>query len=483
MELLGWLLAGVFLGGGLMLVTLRFSSLWGATRRQADVAGLLRKHFHPVDISGVTISDRQFPARVRADLQRAIDRVFGQGTLIHHFCGVRVDFSPEGVSLSGCMIPVEHSPVLSTPPEYEEVDIGEDEPIRVLKNGLWMLERDGTRFAVLFGPSSMYEDTPGVRIHIAVPNSPQGTKITSEFFRHLEDSILKAESYRGKILSLEQAGHSYSGKSAGIIVHRLKSVAREQVILPDQTLELLDRNIIQFVQQRHQLARFQQSTKKGLLFYGAPGTGKTHTIHYLATALQGHTTLLISAEQVALLAEYMTLARLLQPSMVVIEDVDLIARDRTSMAGPCEEALLNKLLNEMDGLKEDAAVLFVLTTNRPEQLEAALASRPGRIDQAIEFPLPDELGRRKLVMLYSQGVTLPEAVINETVRRTDGVSAAFIKELMRRTVQFHIERDGAGDVSPGDLDSALEEMLLRGGSLNLKLLGAESICTRSDDQG
>jgi SpoVK/Ycf46/Vps4 family AAA+-type ATPase len=53
--------------------------------------------------------------------------------------------------------------------------------------------------------------------------------------------------------------------------------------------------------------------------------------------------------------------------MVVIEDVDLIARERTHMHGPGEEVLLNKLLNEMDGLREDAEVLFILTTNRPDQ--------------------------------------------------------------------------------------------------------------------
>src|SRR6185295_957438 len=104
-------------------------------------------------------------------------------------------------------------------------------------------------------------------------------------------------------------------------------------------------------------------------------------------------------EQVALLGTYMNLARLLQPTMVVIEDVELIARDRDRM-GPCEESLLNRLLNEMDGLKEDADILFVLTTNRPEELEGAIANRPGRVDQAIEIPLPDEAGRRKLIQLY-----------------------------------------------------------------------------------
>ena len=71
--------------------------------------------------------------------------------------------------------------------------------------------------------------------------------------------------------------------------------------------------------------------------------------------------------------------------------------------------MLNALLNEMDGLKQDAEILFVLTTNRPEQLEGALAGRPGRIDQAIEVPLPDEIGRRKLVRLYGRDLPLGEA--------------------------------------------------------------------------
>src|SRR5207248_8225894 len=136
--------------------------------------------------------------------------------------------------------------------------------------------------------------------------------------------------------------------------------------------------------------------------YGPPGTGKTHTIRYLAASLPGHTTLLITADQVANIEHYMTLARLLSPSMLVIEDADLIARQREDMNGPCEEVLLNRLLNEMDGLTENAEIFFVLTTNRPEAIEVALRARPGRIDQAIEFPLPDADGRMKLARLYGR---------------------------------------------------------------------------------
>lgn len=142
------------------------------------------------------------------------------------------------------------------------------------------------------------------------------------------------------------------------------------------------------------------------------------------------------------------------------------------MESACEEVLLNKLLNHMDGLKEDADVLFILTTNRPEMLEPALAARPGRIDQAIEFPLPDDAGRRRLVRMYAAGVETPDDVAEEIVRRTKGVSAAFIKELMRRLYQFRLERSGAGRLSVEDVDAALDELLFRGGPLNRALLGA-----------
>jgi ATP-dependent 26S proteasome regulatory subunit len=169
--------------------------------------------------------------------------------------------------------------------------------------------------------------------------------------------------------------------------------------------------------------------------------------------------------------------------MIVIEDVDLIARERGHIQHPGQESLLNTLLNEMDGLREDADVLFILTTNRPDQLEPALASRPGRIDQAIEFPLPDADGRAKLVTLYSRGLDVSPAIMDLVVRRTEGASPAFIKEMMRRSAQFQIERDGGTTLEQASLDSAIEEMVFAGGALNLKLLGGSSAMLESPHTG
>jgi cell division protease FtsH len=441
-------------------------------QRQIRTSLLLAEHFGEIPTADLAITERQFPFRVRADLQRAVDEFVDSSINVAHFSGVKREHGYEGLSFSELLFPNPHYPALAVPAQYEEIDVGEDQPVRCLKNGLWLLERDGFKFAILFAAAKDHGRTVGMQFQVAAPHGENGDRSTQDVFKFLEEAVRRSQSYRGKILSLEKED-DYSGTSTGIQVHKLRTVAREQVILPSSTVELLDRNIIQFAQRRRQLAAFGLSTKKGVLLYGPPGTGKTHTIHYLAGA-KGHTTLLITAEQVGLLSEYMTLARLLQPSIVVIEDADLIARDRASMESACEEVLLNKLLNEMDGLRPETDVFFILTTNRPEALESALASRPGRIDQAIEFPLPDDEGRQKLVRLYGKGLSVPSDVEEMAVRRTEGVSASFIKELMRRSAQFQLERDGEGSLSTDDLDQALNELLFAGGALNCRLLGVQS---------
>ena len=423
-------------------------------------------HFAGIPQSALVTIVRQFPGHMRADVQVAIDGLFA--TPIRFF-GVHEEYRWETTTFAKLMRQGRNAPAIA-PPQYHEIDIGEEAAVKCLDNGLWLCREGELRYAVLLSLHREPEQESAIRIEIAVSTGSAGQDFAQRCFAGLEEAVRAARSYRGKILSLD-GEVNYRGRSRGMMVHRLPPIDRETVILPEQTLRLLDRNVLSFVGSRASLRRLGQSTRKGILLYGPPGTGKTHTIRYLATNLPGHTTLIITAEQVAFLGVYMNLARLLQPALVVIEDVDLIARDRNEMAGPCEESLLNKLLNEMDGLKEDADILFVLTTNRPEQLEAALAGRPGRIDQAIEVPLPDMIGRDKLVRLYGNGLPLDQDLVDEAVARTEGVSAAFIKELMRRIAQSALARDGAMSVVPTDIDEALDDMLFAGGQLNVKLLG------------
>jgi ATP-dependent Clp protease adapter protein ClpS len=421
--------------------------------------------WHFAGIPQLVTRKRQFPAHMRADVQTAIDRLFAAPL---HFFGIHEEYRHETLSFTRLMMQKRNPPAIA-PPLYRDVDIGEDRPMKCLENGLWLCQSDELRFAVLFCTYRDYDGEAALRIEIAVPTGAAGESLVQRIFGELEAAVSAARSYRGKVLSLE-GGDDYRGQSRGVTVHRLAPVDRDAVILPERTLQLLSRNVMDLVENRAALRRLGQSTRKGILLYGPPGTGKTHTIRYLAANLPGHTTLIITAEQVGLLGAYMNLARLLQPAMVVIEDVDLIARDRSDL-NSCEESLLNKLLNEMDGLKEDADILFVLTTNRPEQLEEALTGRPGRIDQAIEVPLPDQAGRRKLVQLYGQALPLDTSIIDEAVQLTEGASAAFIKELMRRVAQASIVRTGGASIVSSDLGGVLDDMLFTGSKLNVRLLG------------
>jgi cell division protease FtsH len=103
--------------------------------------------------------------------------------------------------------------------------------------------------------------------------------------------------------------------------------------------------------------------------------------------MHDRTVVLVIGREVGMRRRSCELARLLTPSMVVLEDVDLIAEERTEQS-PGQTTLLFELLNEMDGLPGDADVVVLLTSNRPELLEPALVSRPGRSTWRWRSPCP-----------------------------------------------------------------------------------------------
>ncbi|MET0858997.1 MAG: AAA family ATPase [Telluria sp.] len=433
----------------------------------------IAKHFAPLPPQELLATSRTYPLRQQADLQNAVDELLGERIIAENFVGIHQQYRHDELCFSK-LLERGHNALEAAPAQYEEVAIGNGETARCLKNGLWLPDDERGPYAVVLTQKNDFHGGGDLVIEVAAPPGQVGAELCTYIFDALEQRLSKGSCYRGRVLSLEQPYMS-SGHSARISVHTLEPVSRDDVILPESTLRAVERNILQFAEQRQALRDMGLSTQKGLLFHGAPGTGKTHCIRYLAGALKGHTTFLITAEGSGLLPEYMALARLLQPALVVIEDADLIARDRSERANACDEVMLNRLLNEMDGLRERADVFFILTTNRPETLEPALASRPGRIDQTIEFPLPDENHRRRLIELYAKTLPVPAKIMDELARRTDQASPAFIKELMRRIAQHHLETRSDDGVSRETAESALHEMLFSGGSLNTRLLGGAGV--------
>src|SRR5206468_7140405 len=141
------------------------------------------------------------------------------------------------------------------------------------------------------------------------------------------------------------------------------------------------------------------------------------------TQMPGRTVILTSGLAMGRMASIGPIARDLAPTTVVVEDVDLIAQER-GMPGMGTNPLLFELMNQMDGLADDADVLFILTTNRPDILEPALAARPGRVDLVLELPVPDADGRRRLLALYARGLDMEGVKLADYVEPTEGASPA-----------------------------------------------------------
>jgi ATP-dependent 26S proteasome regulatory subunit len=160
------------------------------------------------------------------------------------------------------------------------------------------------------------------------------------------------------------------------------------------------------------------------------------------------------------------MARRLAPSVVVVEDVDLIAEQRDMMEG---NPVLFELLNEMDGIGSEADVTFVLTTNRVDIVEEALTQRPGRVDLAVEVSKPDAECRERLLRLYASGTPLDLPSADTVVAATDGVTASFIKELVRRAVLRHAAEGGSLDGTV--LHDVLAELMAEQQALTRSILG------------
>jgi ATP-dependent 26S proteasome regulatory subunit len=188
--------------------------------------------------------------------------------------------------------------------------------------------------------------------------------------------------------------------------------------------------------------------------------------------MPGYTRLLLSGRSLYVIAWVADLARELQPAVIVLEDVDLVAEDRSF--GPTGSPILFDLLDAMDGAAPDADLLFLLTTNRADLLEPALAARPGRVDVAVEIALPEAEARRRLLRLYARGVPLQlqDDDVAAIIERTDGVTASFLKELVRRAVLEALGDDGALTlVTAQHISRALDDLLDSAQEVTRTLLG------------
>ncbi|MEW6221755.1 MAG: proteasome-activating nucleotidase [Candidatus Hadarchaeota archaeon] len=208
---------------------------------------------------------------------------------------------------------------------------------------------------------------------------------------------------------------------------------------------------------------------KGVLLYGASGTGKTLVARAVAHETKAAFIRVIGSELVQkyigegarLVREMFDLAREKAPSIVFIDELDAIGARRldSSTSGDREvHRTLMQLLAEIDGFDPRGDVRIIGATNRPDILDQALM-RPGRFDRLIYFPLPDEKARLTIFKIHTKSMNLEKGIdLAAFSHSTDKATGADIKAICTEAGMFAI-RDERGCVEQGDFDRAIAKVL------------------------
>ena len=157
---MGWIVE-VLIGIAGVVITLGVIGLcvWFAwkIRAQRTLPGRLLAHFAPAVASQITVKQRFFPQHIRVDLQQAIEDFLTEAKLCW-FTGVRSEYDFGIVEFASLLDQnmLKLTGIAAAPPQYEQVDIGDSQPIETLMNGLWLAERKGTKFAVICAPHTDY---------------------------------------------------------------------------------------------------------------------------------------------------------------------------------------------------------------------------------------------------------------------------------------------------------------------------------------
>ena len=428
--------------------------------------------FLGVELAGVETVTETFPSLQVVDVDLALQ------TLVERFRGERYGIRGPNrghIDTFGEFLTRTHWPFKRGPLTYQRMPTGPDSDRRVVTLGVAQVHVAGVPLVWLQRTADPQRGRDVFTIELLC-----GDPGTVESLMHqVREEMGRSTVLRGQVISFASDEFDYHNPGGALTFLRRPDVGPDQVILPDGVLDRIDRHVVGLGEHREVLRAAGQHLKRGVLLYGPPGTGKTHLVRHLLSRTHGTTAVLLSGRTLGLLNAATTLARAAQPALIVLEDCDLVAEQR----GGDTNAALFETLEAMDGLAPDADITFVLTTNRVDLLERALVERPGRVDLAVEIAKPDLAGRRRLFELYGAalrdaGQLSPEA-LHTAAARTEGITASFTKEAIRRTV-INAAQHGR---PPGDRDlsHALDEMLSDAETLTRTLLGGEG-ASFGDDQ-
>jgi len=431
-----------------------------------QLLGARLKRFFGAELRHLQAHDKNFPGYDLASIHRAllsyfqdhcepIDTVGSAAPTLSTRDMLQTDDRPYG--------PWRRKPA---PMAYERVAVALDEEESFPSNCLYFAKSKtdpAEKFAVLLSYIRAYRAESGEDMDersapasvLTLSIACRRRELADAFFREIESRRQRLSVYRGKVIDPVVT----AGGIVTIVFRNIARVGENDLVLPKAVRELIRGSIVNFYTHQTALRALGVEMKRGVLFNSPPGTGKTSVSLYLAGLLPNFTICFVSGRRLLYPREVCAMARYLQPTMLVFEDIDLIAQERETNG---LATVLGELMNQIDGCEPNDQVLFIMNTNSMERLEAAVRNRPGRVDQIIHIPLPDRDDRRRLIHHFASTVRVSPAAVVALVDATEGVTPAILKEVIKRAAVMAVQRlasDGDGRTG-GEIDLTTADLLL-----------------------
>ena len=350
--------------------------------------------------------------------------------------------------------------------------VGPDEEVFLPIDRFWIFPEDATAARAIIRLRYDRERETAVLAVAGIDSD----RVDALLKRLIADSIVTSI-YRARLLTLsyetgtrDELGDVEKPERLRVSFAVAEPVSRREFVVDQGLYKLLWRNVVDLHERRQVLKTHGVPIRRGVLLYGPPGTGKTFACRYLCGQLPDTTRIVVAGSALNRIGQLFDFARTYQPSVVILEDVDLAfaARDINLYSSS-----LGDLLDRMDGLRPSDDVGVILTTNSIERLEAAIKDRPGRISQCVYFGPPGETLRRRYLEHYAEAYDCMTTDLERLVAMSDGTTPAFIKEWVHRTVQIATEDlDGEGRLrlSHDAFQEAFDEMK-RSGESSARIVG------------
>jgi len=212
------------------------------------------------------------------------------------------------------------------------------------------------------------------------------------------------------------------------------------IIIDDNTIERLNRNIVNFIPHMDMYLENNLRASRGVLITGPPGTGKTLCCNVIMNQLEEVTIIYIARTAITnegQISRLYKLARHLSPTLVIIEDIDTLGGlDRRESH---DHPLLGEFLNCLSGVERNSGVITLATTNFPEHLDRALSDRPGRFDARMEFGYPKDAAREAIIKKYLEPFNTGKLDMKSIIKKSEGFSGAYLQELVQTAFMLSFE--------------------------------------------